>query len=95
MSSLKKSLRSSAQRQNGIEDTLKQNDTIENNTQSAGTLNNTSKINKPNVSKQNRIVKNNIQGSGTSDSIGKKRKGERKAKETKARVNKKTKTNEN
>ncbi|CAG8809385.1 12127_t:CDS:2, partial [Gigaspora rosea] len=33
MSSLKKSLRSSAQRQNGIENTLKQNDTIENNTQ--------------------------------------------------------------
>ncbi|CAG8534960.1 41599_t:CDS:10 [Gigaspora margarita] len=50
--------------QNGIEDTLKQNDTIENNTQSAGTLNNTSKINKPNTlkqNKQNRIVKNNTQ----------------------------------
>ncbi|CAG8825709.1 29356_t:CDS:2 [Gigaspora margarita] len=126
MSLLKKSLRSSAQRQNGIEDTLKQNDTIENNTQNtlkqnkqngivknntqyASTSNNTNKINTrtknlqssqnhngiKDVSKQNSIVKNNTQGSSTSDSIGKKRKGEQKAKEMKARVNKKTKTNEN
>ncbi|CAG8736955.1 33878_t:CDS:10 [Gigaspora margarita] len=129
MSLLKKSLQFSAQRQNGIEDTFKQNDTIKNNTQGiedtlkqnkqngivknntqyAGISNNTNKINTrtknlqyfqnhngiENVFKQNSIVKNNTQGSGTSDSIGKKRKGEQKAKEIKARVNKKTKTNKN